>query len=162
MADARPGQKPILITRVFDAPPELVWKAWTDPKHLVRWWGPKTFTSPSCSVDFRVGGKYLFCMRSPEGKDYWSTGTYREIVPLHRIVYTDNFADEHGTIVPPSFYDFPDENWAGELLVTLTFEAFEGKTTMNLRHEGFPDAHHIKLAFLGWNESLDKLDQSIH
>lgn len=53
----------IVITRVFDAPRELVWKAWTDPEHLMRWWGPKEFTSPACKVDLRVGGKYVFCMR---------------------------------------------------------------------------------------------------
>src|SRR5690606_1283147 len=67
------------ITRVFDAPRELVWKAWTDPQHFMRWWGPREYTCPVCEMDFRIGGKYLYCMRSPEGNDYWGTGVFREI-----------------------------------------------------------------------------------
>ena len=74
-------QNAITITREFDAPREKVWRAWTDPDRLMKWWGPKGFTSPFCKIDLRVGGKYLYDMRSSEGRDYWSTGTYREIVP---------------------------------------------------------------------------------
>ena len=65
----------------------------------MRWWGPKDFTSPACAIDLCVGGKYLACMRSPEGRDYWSTGVYRAIVPKEKIVYTDNFADAKGNVV---------------------------------------------------------------
>ncbi len=155
---AKPANQTLIITRVFEAPRELVWKAWTDPNHMMRWWGPKRFISPVCKIDFRVGGKYLFCMRSPEGRDYWSTGVYREIVPMERIVYSDNFADEKGNVVPASYYNFPEENWPKELLVTVTFE---GKTKMTLHHAGFPDAHHNNLASLGWNESFDKLAASL-
>ena len=63
----------IVITRIFDAPRELVWKAWTAPEHFKRWWGPKDYTCPFCQMDLRVGGKYLNCLRSPEGQDFWST-----------------------------------------------------------------------------------------
>ena len=56
------------ITRVFDAPRELVWKAWTDPKYIMQWWGPKGFTAPVCKMDFRIGGKLLCCMRAPDGR----------------------------------------------------------------------------------------------
>src|SRR5512145_956811 len=90
----------LVITRVFDAPRELVWKAWTDPERFKLWWGPESFTAPACEIDLRVGGKYLACMRSPEGQDYWSTGVYRDIVPMKRIVYTDSFADDKGNVVP--------------------------------------------------------------
>ena len=80
-------QNELIITRVFDVPRELVWKAWTEPEQMMRWWGPKDFTAPVCKADLRVGGKYLFCMRSNEGKDFWSTGIYREIVPRRKIQY---------------------------------------------------------------------------
>ncbi len=73
-------EKALIITRVFDAPRELVWRTWTDPEHFKRWWGPKDFTAPVARMDVRVGGTYLWCMRSPEGQNYWTTGTYREIV----------------------------------------------------------------------------------
>src|SRR5688572_29632086 len=99
-----PGTVDVEITRIFDAPPELVWKAWTEPEHFMRWWGPKDFTSPAAKMDLRVGGKYLACMRTPEGQDMWSTGTYREIVPLERIVYTDSFADAEGNVVSAAHY----------------------------------------------------------
>ncbi len=69
----------LVITRIFDAPRERVWRAWSEPEQMMKWWGPKEFTSPACKMDFRVGGKYLFCMRAPDGKDYWITGVYKEI-----------------------------------------------------------------------------------
>ena len=153
-------ERELVITRIFDAPRELVWKAWTEPERVMRWWGPKIFTSPSCKIDLRVGGKYLFCMRSPEGKDYWSTGVYREIVPLEKIVCMDNFADEKGNVVPASYYGMSGE-WPSELLVTVTFEEHEGKTKLTLQHAGIPAGENRKLAKQGWNESFDKLAESL-
>jgi len=92
------------ITRFFNASREFLWRAWTEPEHVMQWWGPKGFTSPFCRIDLRVGGSYLYCMRSPEGQDFWSTGVYLEIVPMDRIVATDSFADEKGNVVPASYY----------------------------------------------------------
>jgi uncharacterized protein YndB with AHSA1/START domain len=150
----------ILITRIFDAPRELVWKAWTDPEHVKRWWGPKNFTAPFVQIDFRVGGKYLSCMRSAEGKEYWSTGVYREIIPQEKIVATDSFADEKGNIVPASHYGMTGD-WPLELLVTVTFEKQGNKTKFTLRHEGMPAGDMVKQAEQGWNESLDKFADSL-
>jgi uncharacterized protein YndB with AHSA1/START domain len=149
----------VYIEREFDAPRELVWKAWTDCEHIRRWWGPKNFTSADCRIDLRVGGTYLFCMRSSDGKDYWSTGVYREIVEPERLVCTDSFADEHGNVVPGSYYDLPGIPL--ELLVTVTLEERSGKTLMTLRHEGFPPGEHRDGANQGWNESFDKLAASL-
>ncbi len=164
MAEKRNNSEPIgqelVITRIFDASRELVWKAWTEPEHMKRWWGPKNFTAPFCKIDLRVGGKYLYCMRSPEGQDFWSTGVYREIVPLKRIVATDSFADENGNVVPASHYGMTGD-WPLELLVTVTFEEHEGKTKCTLRHVGLPAGEMIKMTETGWNESLDKLADSI-
>ena len=145
----------LVITRVFDAPRDAVWKAWTDPKRFMRWWGPEGFTSPSCKMDLRVGGNYLFCMRSPEGQDYWSTGVYRDIVPLERIVFTDSFADEKGNVVPASHYGVQGE-WPLELLVTVTFEEDGGKTIMTLEHAGIPPGT-MSDCEAGWSGSFDKL-----
>jgi uncharacterized protein YndB with AHSA1/START domain len=153
-------KRELIITRVFDAPRELVWKAWTEPERMMRWWGPKDFTSPLCKLDLRVGGKYLCCMRSPDGKDYWSTGVYREIVPLERIVYTDSFADENGNVVPGTHYGMSSD-MPLEMLVTVTFEEQGGKTKMTLRHVGLPAGTMSDLAGQGWNLSFDKLAESI-
>jgi uncharacterized protein YndB with AHSA1/START domain len=131
----QPPRPELVITRIFDAPREKVWKAWTEPERVKRWWGPKNFTAPFSKIDFCVGESFLFCMRSPEGQDFWSTGIYREIVEPERIVCTDSFADEKGNVVPATYYgmspDFPLE-----LQVTLTFEEHDGKTKMTLRHAG--------------------------
>lgn len=150
----------LVITREFDAPREKVWQAWTDPEHIKRWWGPKGFTAPTAKVDLRVGGKNLFCMRSPEGKDYWSTGVYREIVPNERLVNTDSFADADGNVLPASEYGMAGE-WPDELLVTITFEETEGKTKMTLRHEGLPAGEMKEMTSAGWSESFDKLAESL-
>ena len=150
----------LVIERVFDAPRELVWKAWTDPEHVMRWWGPKGYTSPAAQIDFRVGGKYLWAMRSPEGQDVWSTGVYREIVPLKRMVVTNSFADENGNVVPASHYGMPAD-LPLEMVATVTFEDLGGKTRLTLRHEGFPAGEMSEMAGAGWNESFDKLAESL-
>jgi uncharacterized protein YndB with AHSA1/START domain len=150
------GERELVITRIFDAPRELVWKAWTDPERVKRWWGPKDFTSPVSKIDLRVGGSYLNCMRSPEGEDYWSAGVYREIVEPERIVYTDSFSDAEGNLVPASHYGMSGD-WPLELLVTVTFEEYEGKTRLTLRHVGIPAGENRDMAKAGWNESFDKL-----
>ncbi len=153
-------ERGLIITRVFDAPRELIWKAWTVPDLFMRWWGPKNFTAPVVRIDLREGGKYLNCMRSAEGQEFWSTGVYREIVPMERLVVTDSFADEKGNIVPASHYGMPGE-WPLELLVTVTFEEIEGRTRMTLQHAGIPSGKMSDDTRAGWNESFDKLAQSI-
>jgi uncharacterized protein YndB with AHSA1/START domain len=148
----------MVITRVFDAPRELVWQAWTQPEKLMRWWGPTIFTTPAARIDLRVGGKFVACMRSPDGNDFWSTGTYREIVPPERLVMTDSFADENGNVVPASHYGM-SAGWPLELLITLTFEDLGGKTRLTLRHSGIASVPADDRGGMdqGWSESLDKL-----
>jgi uncharacterized protein YndB with AHSA1/START domain len=160
MATTLKNKKELTITRIFDVPRELVWKAWVEPERIKKWWGPQYFTAPFIKNDVRVGGKYLYSMRGPDGKDYWSTGIYREIVPLERLVVTDSFSDKKGKVVPASHYgltgDFPLE-----LLVTVTFEAIGNKTKMILRHEGIPEGQMKDLTQAGWSGSFDKLAESI-
>ena len=74
-----PDERTIVITRVFDAPRDLVFKAWTDPKHVAQWWGPQGFTNPLCEMDLRVGGVFRVHMRGPDGVTYPCKGVYREV-----------------------------------------------------------------------------------
>ena len=160
MAEVKASESEMTITRTFDAPVETVWRFWTEPELFMKWWGPAVFTAPHCTMDLRVGGKYLWCMRDPEGKDYWSTGVFREIVPHQRLVYTDAFADEEGNVVPPEDYGMTGD-WPKELLVTVTFEDYDGKTKMTLHHDGLPAGEMRELSGQGWNESFDKLAENL-
>jgi uncharacterized protein YndB with AHSA1/START domain len=164
MADS--DRNELTIIRIFDAPRELVWKAWTDQDMLAKWWGPKHFTSPVNKADLRVGGKYLNCMQSPDGKKFWSTGIYREIVPFEKLVMTDSFADENGNVIPASQYGFGSD-FPLEMLITVTLEehppALGGKTKLILTHSGIDTLNETDLGNMkqGWSESFDKLSESL-
>lgn len=155
-SSTKTAEQELVVTRTFDAPREMVWKAWTDPEQVKQWWGPKDFTAPFARIDLRKGGTYLFSMRSPDGNDYWSTGVFREVVPPERLVSTDSFSDEKGNVVSPEDYgmspDFPSE-----MQVTTTFEEQNGKTTLTLRYDTHPSGEDRENMMAGWNESLDKL-----
>lgn len=146
----------IFITETFNSPLNKVWKAWTEPESVKQWWGPKNFTAPIIKNDLIEGGTYLYCMRSPEGEDFWSTGIYKEIEPMKRIVSTDSFADSEGNVVNASYYKMKGD-WPLELNITVTFEEIDGKTRISLQHQGFPDKRNRDLAEEGWRESFEKL-----
>ena len=88
----------LVITRIFDAPRELVFKAWAEPDRAVRWWGPQGFTTAYCEMDVRPGGAYRVCMRSPEGTEHWQRGVCREVIEPERLVFT--FAWEDSGVSP--------------------------------------------------------------
>src|ERR1043165_3363475 len=88
----------VVIYRVFDIPVNKVWKALTEPEEFKKWWGPKGFTCSYSEMEARVGAKYLNCMKGPDGKEYWSTGTVKELIPGEKLVVTDHFSDSHGNI----------------------------------------------------------------
>ena len=147
----------VLIERVFDAPLERLWQAWSDPQQFMRWWGVRAFTTPVAEIDFRLGGKYLYCMRAPDGQDIWGTGVYREIVDRQRIVFSDSFADAQGNPVPGDYYgmgnDFPDD-----LEISVTLEDIgNGRTRQTLEHIGMPAGELAEMTTASWNESFDKL-----
>jgi uncharacterized protein YndB with AHSA1/START domain len=150
----------IILTRVFNVPRERVWQAWTDPEHVKCWWGPQGFTTPFYTIDLRVGGKYLNCMRSPEGEEYWSTGTYLEIVEGERLVSTDSFADKDGNIVPAASYGITVE-WSSDAKIDVTLDDHVGKTLFTLKHSGVPLGRDGDLTEEGWKESFDRLEKCL-
>ena len=87
------GEFEFVISRVFDAPRDLVWKAWTEPERLLKWWGPRDFEILSAKVDLRVGGIFLYHLRSPDGLEIWGKFVYREISPPEKLVYINSFSD---------------------------------------------------------------------
>ena len=142
-----PADRVLTLTRVFDAPRELVFSVWTNPGHLANWFGPKDFTLPFCEMDFRVGGHYRLCMRSPEGKDYWVHGVYREIREPEHLAFTWE-------------RDGADDPHAGHTLVTVTLEdrgGDGGQTLLTLRQATF-DTQEIRDGHVhGWSECFGRL-----
>jgi uncharacterized protein YndB with AHSA1/START domain len=131
----------LTLTRLIDAPPGLVFAAWTDPAHMARWWGPKGFTTVDHEMDVRPGGAYRFRMRSPEGTDHIKRGVYREIVAPERIVLTFAWEDADGRLGP-------------ETLITVTLEAVGSKTRLTLHQAGFTTMAWRDDHVRGWTSTL--------
>ena len=152
-------QNDLVINRVFSLPVHKVWQALTEAEQFKKWWGPKDFSCPSAKMEARVGGKYLACMRGPDGKEYWTTGVVKELTPEKKLVVTDNFSDEKGNIKSASEYGMPGD-WPQQLLITFELQEADGATKLRLQHEGIPDEVHDECV-KGWNESFDKLEKNI-
>jgi uncharacterized protein YndB with AHSA1/START domain len=142
------ANRELVITRTFDAPREIVFKMWTDPKRMAQWWGPHGFTNPVCELDVRPGGAIRIDMRGPEGTVYPMTGTFREIVRPERLVFTAEALDQSGTAVL-------------EVLNTVIFEEKNGKTTLTLQARVTKVAgegvSYLEGMEAGWTQSLERL-----
>jgi uncharacterized protein YndB with AHSA1/START domain len=147
------AERELAITRTFDAPRELVFRMWTDPAHVARWWGPHHFTNPVCEVDARVGGAILIHMRAPDGVDHPMTGRFLEIAPPERLVFT-------------TAVDSADGERLLEGHTTVTFAEHGGKTTLtlNTRAVGFAAvaARMLEGMQAGWTQSLEKLEALVN
>lgn len=153
-------RREVIIKRIFDAPPERLFGWWTAPDLLMRWWAPKGWTTPECKVDLRVGGLFHYCMRSPDGKDFWGRGIYREIVESQRLVYVDSCSDKDGRLVEPVRYGL-SAGYPSETLVTVTFASQEGKTWLTLLHD-IPETVTERSGIQqGWSEMLERLDAAL-
>lgn len=157
----------LVVTRVFDAPPDLVFKVWTDPKHVLNWWGPKNFTCPFCTIDLRPDGVFRFCMRSPDGQDYWNRGVYDEIVPppgRSRIASRIYFSDAAGNIVPPTYYGLGTDIPA-EMRDVVTFEPHgderNPQTRLTIRRDTPLSVSKRYGEDVGWNQSLDRFEAEL-
>jgi uncharacterized protein YndB with AHSA1/START domain len=151
----------LVIVRTFDAPPERLWAMWTQPEHFAKWWGPRSFTTPFVTIDVRVGGTMLVCMRPTSGDfpEHWFKGTFEEIVEFERLVIRQQFCDPQGTPIDPRTLGFPPE-MPGEMMLTVTFTNDEGRTRMRLEHT-IPRVMAEGGARLGWTESFDRLDETL-
>jgi uncharacterized protein YndB with AHSA1/START domain len=120
----------MVVERTFDAPREIVFRAWSEADRLKEWWGPKGWTLPVCNIDFRPGGVWHYCMEGPGGEKSWGRAVYDEIVPPERIVYTDAFSDEQGGIAPGMpvmkiVIDFVDEGGKTKIVSRTEFDSRE-------------------------------------
>lgn len=128
-ADTQTLSPEFVITRTFDAPRDLVWKAWTEPDRMRLWWGPKGFTVTTCKMDLRPGGSLHYCLRSPDGHEMWGRFIYREIVAPTRLVAVNSFSDADAGVTRHPL----SETWPLELLSTFEFAAEGDRTTLTVR-----------------------------
>jgi uncharacterized protein YndB with AHSA1/START domain len=143
----------LVLTRTFDAPRSLVFKAWTDPKHLARWWGPHHFTIPVCEVDARPGGRLLIHMAGPDGTVHPMKGVFREVVEPERLAFVHYvFEDAQG-------------NFGLEVLSTITFAEKDGKTELTLEVvvlKALPEVFGALAGMeMGWTQSLERLETEL-
>jgi uncharacterized protein YndB with AHSA1/START domain len=117
------------ITRVFDAPRQLVWDAWTQAPRLAEWWGPAGFTMKVSKLDLRPGGTFHYSMVTPDGHEMWGRFVYLEITPPERLVLINSFSDASGNIVRAPF----SPEWPLEVRNVMTLTEAGGKTTLLLR-----------------------------
>lgn len=145
------GQQ-VVIERVVRVPPALAFEVWTSPRHLARWWGPRDeqgrdFSMASCEMDFRSGGRWRICIRSPGGEDYWQHGQYREITPPERLVFT--FAWERA-----------GETFPFTLVEVDFLQEGPDATRIRFRQSGLPQSEHDGHAS-GWAECMDRLTEHL-
>ena len=142
---AESADRVLVITRIFDAPRSLVFKAWTEKDHMVHWFGPRGFTVIDCAADVRVGGSLRVHSRSAEGTDHYLQCVYREIAEPERLVCTYAWSNAEWRPTRP------------ETLLTLTFEEDRGKTKLTLHQAIFESVTACDMHRGGWSESLDRL-----
>jgi len=144
--DRDTADRTLVIERVFKAPPDRVFKAWTDPAILVKWWGPEGFDTPDLKMDVRKGGAYRSVMASPQGGAQTVSGIYREVSPPHRLVMT-------------WAWEQPDGSRGHETVVEVTFEAVSAGTRMRLVQRLFQTAEQKSGHNIGWMSSFNDLDR---
>ena len=136
----------LTITRLFDAPRDLVFKAWTDSSQNNDWSAPRGFTVTAFEADLRPGGAWRLGMRTPEGKDLWVGGVYREIVPPERIVATHAWQN-------------PDGRPGHATLMTVALKAHGDRTEMTFQQTGFESDEDRDGHREGWSECFDRLEE---
>ncbi|NJP04942.1 MAG: SRPBCC domain-containing protein [Chloroflexaceae bacterium] len=147
----------LVITRVFHAPVQTVWHAWSESQAVRQWWGPMGFTSPLARMDFREGGTSLVCMSSPEYGTHYSTWHYRAIVPLQSIDYLHNLADEEGHAIDPTAVGMPPDFPQNQRHL-VTFTALEPHTTeITITEYDWPVGEMMELSRMGMEQCLDKM-----
>ena len=146
--NADPAELTLVITRVFDAPRELVFKAWTDKQHAMMWWGPKHHPATQVDMDVRPGGRWRHCLKSVEtGKDLWHRGSFLEVVPPERLVFT---------------FAWEEAGKRGlETLVTVKFEELGGQTRMTLHQTPFQSLGERDGHGEGWSSAFDRLEEHL-
>jgi uncharacterized protein YndB with AHSA1/START domain len=145
----------VYMERTFDASVADVWRVWNNADSIKKWWGPKGYTALVLRNDVRAGGSYLWAMKSEQGRMFWTTGTYKEVVPNKKIVSTMSFSNETGKAIPGSQASVPGQ-WPDEITVIVQFSESEGKARVTVAEVGIPLIAYA-LPKIGWAQQFDKI-----
>lgn len=155
----------MVVNRIFDAPLDQVWKAWSDSDYVKEWWGPTGFTCPIAEMDFREGGTTLVCMRAPEefgGFDMYNTWTYSQIKPMQRIEFVQKFADQNGNQIDPASIGIPP-GVPHEVPHVITFRALNNnQTELTVTEFGYTEDQAHDTSKMGMEQCLDKMASSLN
>ena len=147
----------LVITHVFDASVEQVWKAWTNEDDIKQWWGPDGFTAPVVNLDFREGGTSLLCMSSPQHGIHYSTWSYQNIVPMKEIDLRHNLADEKGSPVDPVAMGMPEDFPQNQRQV-ISFKAIgDNQTEVTVTEFGWTLGQMMEMSRMGMEQCLNKM-----
>ena len=152
--------KQIEVTKVFNAPVEMVWQVWVNPELVKRWWGPGNFTSPMAKIDFREGGKSLVSMKAPTemgGREWYSIWEYVKIIPLETIEFTQSLADKDGNKTDPTTVGMPPD-FPLDIKTVVTFRALAVNKTEMTVIEYADFASMSNFAQIGLEQSLLKME----
>ena len=151
--------KQIEVTRIFNAPVEMVWKVWTDPELVKRWWGPKHFISPVAKIDFKEGGKSIVSMQAPKemgGQEFFSLWVYVKIIPLKTIEFIQSLSDKDGNKTDPKKVGMPPDFPIDIRTVVVFKELGISKTEMTVtEYAEFGTISNF--AQIGLEQSMDKM-----
>ena len=142
--------------RTFNTSSDKIWRIWVDPDFIKKWWGPQDFTAPVIKNDARVGGTFLWSMKSAKGAMFWNTGVYKEVVPNSRIVATLSFSDATGRAIPGSRAPVPG-HWPDEIIVITEFAESGGKTKVTVTEVGIPLIAKM-FSKIAWDQQFDKIE----
>lgn len=159
------GSKEFVISRVFDAPRDFLWRCFTDAERMQQWWGPKGFKVIASNIDLRIGGTYHYGLKAPDGSVMWGLFTYREIVPSERLVFVNCFSDEHRGITRHPMAP----TWPLQMFSTFSFDDVPGgKTKFTVRwqtldatpeEQAMFDSDQSRVSMTnGWTGTLDQLE----
>ena len=147
----------LVITRIIDAPLESVWRAWSDPELVKQWWGPQGFSAPVAEIDFHEGHTSLVCMENPDFGKYFSTWQYREIIPMERITYIHNLADENGVKIDPASVGMPPD-FPQDQRHVVTFKSLgKNQTELTITEYGWTVGQMMDMSKMGMEQCLDKM-----
>ena len=162
----KPAVEPFQISRVFDAPRERVWQAWTDAEQVKKWWGPKGFTVIHCTLELRPGGMTHYCLRGPDGAEMWGRMVYREIRKPERLVWINSFSDPKGGVSRHPMH----ESWPLEMHTIALFEAQGNRTKVTIQWQpadGSTDAERKTFdegrasMNMGWSGTFEQLGEHL-